>query len=812
MSAFGQDSARRDRVKDTVVHKVDSLKPATVVAPLRPHLHGDTVEYNTERIRLRVNGNIEELLSRLPGLQIDPDGNITYNGEKIQRLLVDGEDIFGDNPSLVTRNFDASKIAKVQVLDRKSDKALFSGVDEGSRTKTLNLVLKESARDGYFGKVEAGDDKDGHYDSKGVLAAFKDKAQYTAIGLANNVGAIGFSSNAGGGSASVSLVGGAGDPLNASAGAGIPHFAGAALHFANSWNGTIDHVAGNYQCTHYFTHPETFTRTLQAEPGTSYTQLQQSQSVNQQDQHWALATFDWTPPNAGTFKFMPHASAITMKNQYSASGKSSFGDTLVNSSQRAIHDNLTQLDIGGDVSWKIAIRRPERVFSVNISIAPVDNATNGFLFSLNGFYQPNGSLQRQDTIDQRKQIVASGVTTNATLNYTEPFWKGTTLGMSYTITAVTDNSLLATYDRGDGKYQQVVDSLTSHRLIHAFSQLGLINLKGKITSLEYTAGLFLQSYTGRQKDLLADTTLRQQYLTWSPQLLVTFKINSSANVKFSYSASNTLPSFDQLQPIRNNNDPLHITVGNPNLRPGSSQQFRLVYNRLKIWVVNLSLAVSLVTNSISTKTITDSLGRQISQPLNLNGGQSATFNYSLNRKLLGLDVGFRGNAKYLLDVNYVNDALSRNSTFSGSAGFTIGKLIPDKFAFRVYSNFGYSSRQSSISTTAPVRFWTQAQVASFTLFFLHPFEINTNGTYSWQQRTTAFPDNTAVVLWNGYISRNFLHDHLVVKFQYNNILNQNSGINRSNVNNITTQTTSNILGRYWMLSAVYHFDKKFKRK
>jgi hypothetical protein len=95
---------------------------------------------------------------------------------------------------------------------------------------------------------------------------------------------------------------------------------------------------------------------------------------------------------------------------------------------------------------------------------------------------------------------------------------------------------------------------------------------------------------------------------------------------------------------------------------------------------------------------------------------------------------------------------------------------------------------------------------------LRGFEINTNATYTWQEKTSAFAASTSVLLWNSSLSRNFLHNRLAVKAQFNNMLNQNAGISRSNSGNVNTQSSTNILGRYWMLTAIYHFDKKFKQK
>ena len=303
---YGQGKILPDNQKDTLPIKVDSLKPAIVTAAFRPHLKGDTIEYNVEHMTMQPNAMVEELLRRLPGLQIDINGNITYNGEKIEHLLVDGQDIFGSSPTLVTRNFDASKIALVQILNRKSDDAVFTGIDDGTRTKTLNLVLKESAKNGYFGKVEVGGSADQYYDANGALAAFRNKEQFTAIGMTANTGVL--EANTDG--AEIRFLYGISDPLGASAGTGIPRFSAAALHYANTWNGVGDHAEGNYQYSHFFTRPVTLTQSFQTEADSIYGQNQQSQSVNRSSQQSGDAKYEWTPNANSELRFIFRGSSI----------------------------------------------------------------------------------------------------------------------------------------------------------------------------------------------------------------------------------------------------------------------------------------------------------------------------------------------------------------------------------------------------------------------------------------------------------------------------------------------------------------------
>lgn len=811
-SVFGQDSTRRTLPKDTVFPRIDSLKAAIVTTVIRPRLKGDTTEYNTVSIRLRPNANVQELLGRLPGLQIGADGTITYNGEKIQHLLVDGEDIFGSDPTMVTSNFDASKIARVQILDRKSDKAIFTGIDDGTRTKTLNLVIKESAKDGYFGKVEAGGNTDGYYSADGALAAFRKKEQFTTVGVAANTGVLGFSSNVGGSSSSVGFGGSISDALGASAGMGIPEFAGTAIHYANSWNGPQDHASGNYQYSHFLTYPLTTTQTLQAEPGYTYAQDLQSASTNQQDRHWAYGTYDWVPGKVGTFRFDFRGSSAAAQNQFSSGGSTWINDTLVNSSQLTIRDRVIRQDIRGDASWRTTIRKSDRVVSITFGMNKIDNSTNGYLYSLDKFPQLNENIQSQDTVDQRKQIANHPESIGGSLNYTEPLWAGSVLAISSAVTVVTDHPQQTTYTRGDGKYQEIVDSLSSYFQTQTINQRGILNLQGRTGYLSYTIGSDWIAFNYRQKDLLADSALHQHYVNWTPRFSLNYTRNPSTNLRFIYASSTQQPAITQLQPVKNNNDPIHITLGNPDLRPAFTQNFYLDFSRLQAWNLFLRLDLNLINNDISTKTITDSLGRQISQPVNVDGDRSGGVYFNVSRKAFGFDASFHSEGRYSRTANYVNANISMNTTYTGGGGLSLNKSVPDKCLLQLNTTFTYFDQSSSINTTSPVRYWSQNHSAVLTIFFLQHYEFNNNAVYIWQQKTSSFAANTSVLLWNCYISRNFLQDKLVLRAQWNNIFNQHAGITRSNVNNINTQTSTNILGRYWMLSAIYHFDRKFKQK
>jgi len=796
--------------KDTVLPKVDSLK-AVIVRPkeIRPHLHGDTTEYNTANIRLRVNANVEELLGRLPGLQIAADGTITYNGEVISKLLVDGEDLFGSDPRIITRNFDASRIDKVQLLDRKSDQTRFTGIDDGSRTKTLNLILKEDSKKGYFGKVEAGSNANGLYNANGLAGSFRQREQIAALGLVSNTGSTGFNSD----NAGIFGVSSVDDPFGASAGAGIPKFNALALHYANTWNGENDHLVGNYQYGTQLTKPITTTNTVQTLHDSVYGQYQRAASVNRQDQHSTYGVYDWVVNNVSAFRFNFYYINTKANNQFNDTALSVFNDTVVNRTKRAIQSVDNRNDMVGGISWKIQSRKKNgRVFSVYTRWSHTEKGADGYLYSLNQFYQPNGDLQTVDTVDQRKKINNRTQDLGGGLTLAEPLWGKNVLGLTYSLGYGTNNTLQSTYNRGDGKYQDLVDSLSSHFDDHTVNHTTTISLQGNSRKLQYALIAGMNWYSYQQKDLLADSQLRFHYFNFIPHILINYTPNSTHRFNFEYNSSTQQPNITQLQPVKNNNDPLHITLGNPNLKPGFNQNLKLAFTGTRTWMYNITLNLGRTSNSISTKTTTDSLGRQVSQPVNVDGGSRLSLNFSLNKKIAGIDAGLTTNLGYNRSVNYINTDLSRNDSYNSGFGFRLGKYVADKYSIQLNTLFSYLDTRSSVNPDAQVHYWTENYGGSLSLFLIPGIDFSTYANYTWQQKASSFAKNTTVAYWGASILHNFLDNKLALKLTANNLLNQNAGISRSNTGNINTETSTNILGRYFLLSVTYRFEHKYKQK
>jgi hypothetical protein len=792
------------------------LLASVTVTPrtLPPRMHGDTLEFNTTYIKTRVNATVEELLMRLPGVRVDENGVITVNGVKIERLLVDGQDIFSGAPAIVTKNFNADMIAKVQVLDKKSRKAEFTGVADGKTMKTMNLTLKEDSKRGDFAKAEAGAGPGGYYNVNGLVGAFNENRQLVILGMTGNTGSTGFSGNVGGSGSGLNINTSSGDALGASAGAGIPRVTGGGMHYGDRLNANDDHISGDYTYGGVLTRPFTTVLTSQILPDSVYTQEQQSSSVNRLDRHELNASYDYNLDSVSAFSFSLGGSSLRGKNNFTASTGSSFNDTAVNSSLRTIHSEVENKGFSSLIMWRIrAKRKKDRNFSLLAGIDKQDNATNGYVYSLNKFYLRDGGLQSTDTTDQRKVITSDNLIANGAIFYTEVLGKNLGFGASYGFTYNNSQSVQSTFGKVDGdKYDKYIDSLSSHYRNEVLTQGGTVNLQGQGKVFSFTIGGDVSHYTYRQRDALKKSSLEYRYLIFSPRINAKINVDSYKGFSFEYRGSTQQPSITQLQPVQNNNDPLHIVIGNPELRPGFSHSLNIGFYKLQPSVINAGLSLALMPNNISNRTVTDDQGRQVSQAVNVNGSGSAALYFSVNRRIksLDLDAGCNTNLSFSRTVNYVNEYLTNNDSYYSSGGVNIGKFVVDKYSFRLNLSCLYTYSRSSVNFSALTKYWSSFNDLSVSIFLLKGFEISTNAQYNWRQKQGDFDKRNYTILWNAFVGRNLFSNRLALRWQINDILAQNVWIGRLINGNQITQTTLNTIGRYWMVSASWRFIRHRK--
>ena len=290
-----KDSADLDLHQIILTLKSQLLKTFVVNGTAAIRLKGDTTEFKADSFKVQPNASVEDLLKKLPGIQVDKNGKITAQGETVQKVLVDGEEFFGDDPTLVTKNLRADMVDKVQVYDKKSDQAAFTGIDDGQKQKTINIQLKEDKKNGYFGKLSAGAATDGYHDSQAMFNKFQKKEKISFYGIVSNTGTAGLNwqdqSNYGGtngilsADANRNIIGS--DDISGwdgnYSGQGYPLVQTGGVHYNNKWDNDNQSINGNYKTLQLFVNGQQCNQFRKYIPDstTSYYQNQTQKFQNQ---------------------------------------------------------------------------------------------------------------------------------------------------------------------------------------------------------------------------------------------------------------------------------------------------------------------------------------------------------------------------------------------------------------------------------------------------------------------------------------------------------------------------------------------------
>jgi len=784
--------------------RTDVLEPVVVTPNFTgPRMRGDTLEYNTTGVKLRGNSTVEELLRRLPGVQIDANGYIMVNGRRIERLLVDGADFFGQDPTFITKNFNADMISKVQVLDTKSKRAEFTGVDDEKKIRTLNLTLKEDSKKGYLLNEYLGMGAQRYYDINGAWGAFDRNRQMAIIAKTANEGNL----DVIGGLVPISLTNSISDPLGASAGVGIPRVAVAGVHYSNRSSGNDDRLSGSYQSKWLWTKPASHSIIRQNLPGTVYTQKLGANSTNQQDQHDLHAEYQFHVDSVNAISISLTGSHAEGNNACNASDTSSFNDTLANYGIRNVQSDVRNNSLQGNILWVAHSRRKTgRSFSITGDVTSKENVVEGFLHLFNYFYKWNGNSNDNDSADQKKTIDIHEVMANTQSSYVEPLWKGTRMELSYGFSTTNNRTIQNTFAKQNDQYDVPIDSLSSFYqstlLVHSFS----FNLNGISKNMNYNIGDNISYSIQSQSEGLKKISMRRKYANVNPSVNIRWNVNAQTKFSLEYRARAQQPYFDQLQPVINNNDPLHIKLGNPDLHPFMSHYIETHFIKVKpIIVVDLGARMEFTSNAFSVKSYTDSLGRQFSQTVNVDGCWNfGVFGYFSTRiKRVDLDIRFSPFCYYYRNVNYVNNNLDRTDYYKSGWDMGVSKYAPERYSVGVEFTTFYVSSTSTLDRAQVTHYWSGEDKLQLSVFFLRGFELNTSASFKWQQDVAGFDKIPPIFLWNAYVGWGFLKNQLSLRWQINDILGENKGFTRTISSNLVSESTSNVIGRYWMLTASY---------
>ncbi|MEO3407025.1 TonB-dependent receptor [Mucilaginibacter sp. CAU 1740] len=793
-------------------------------------IKGDTTEFNPAAYNIQPNSKVEDLLKQLPGIEVDKDGKITAQGQTVKKVLVDGEEFFGDDPTLVTKNLRADMVDKVQLYDKKSDQAAFTGIDDGVKDKTINIKLKEDKKNGYFGKLDAGIGTDGYYQGQALFNRFKGKQKFSVYGTVGNNGKTGLGwedNNKYGGGGNMEFgddggiyIFGGGDDLDSFGGRyngeGKPLARTGGVHYDTKWNGDKESLNANYKIG-----------SLTVD-GTKNT-LQQNNTID----NTSNVNTDQTNHNylfRQKLDLNYQVKIDSMQNlKVTADGTLRHSDTKSTSSTqtRRLNGSLintNDLDNSANVDGKVfnanafytkKFKKKSRTLSVNFKAAYNESNSEGFLKSTTRFYDPVSV----DTVDQFKANKTKSTNINTNITYTEPLAKDFTLALSYAILVNNANSDRRTFNKptNSANTYTVLDSIYSsdYKLNQLSNQGGAVfNLQK--TKYTFNFGTKIAGVKFKQVDEFGQTPdLTRNFTNWYPQASFQYKFTKQSSVRLSYNGNTTQPSIDQIQPVRNNSNTLNIQLGNADLKPSFTNRYNISYNSYKvisnqyIWI---SGSYSTTSNPIVSNVVRDtSKGTSTYQSSNLKNHSTNNFwvNSYFERKIPGTDInaGFElsgdGNTYY----NLTNNALNKTKSYNYSGSLRFSRYKEKKYDAWISGGPTYTVNSSSLTPEINNNGRGFNANGGFNIYLPGKFQVGSDGNYTYNAPTQSFDQSFKRFLVNANISRTFFKDALKASVSGNDLLNQNTGYNRTGATNIITQERYTTIRRYFMFSLTWDFNK-----
>lgn len=794
-------------------------------------LKGDTTEFTADSFKLQLNATVEDLLKKLPGIQVDRNGQITAQGEIVQKVLVDGEEFFGDDPTLVTQNLRADIVDKVQLFDKKSDQATFTGIDDGEKQKTINLKLKDDKKNGYFGKINAGAGTDGYHENQTMMNAFKRKQKFAAYGIVSNTGKLGlnwqdrgnygesFLSNAEYDEANGYFFSFSdNDELNSwngqYNGQGFPLVQTGGLHYNNKWNDDKQSMNGNYKILQLQVNGSSATNAQYILPDTLYYNNSKQNFERKILRNRAGGSYEFQFDTASSIKItadggIDHKITNSIFNSEALAADSS----LVNQSNRQIAATGNNKSLNSSLLWRKKLKKKGRTISLNLRETYRNNLSEGYLYANNNFYTRDSLVQKQ-IIDQYKTDRNESLLFNSNLTYSEPLSKISSLIFNYGIVINNSNSQRNSFNKStDGKYTQLDSLYSNDYVFNVFTHRGGItyNLIEKKFKMNIGNNVGYTSFD--QKDLRTDSSIKRNFVNWYPQAFFNYMLTQQRRISLRYNGNTRQPSIQQIQPIRTNEDPLNISIGNPDLKPEFANNILLnffdykVLTERQIWT---GIGYNFTQNAISSNDYVDSLGRRIYRSVNVNGNRSfnANFDYGFKIKKIDTRINFSGNYNGSRYVNIVNNILNVTRSSNYTFSFNINKDKEKKYSFSVSPSATYTNSNSSVQQDIKTKYWTFEINADYDLFLPLKFQIHTDCSFNFRQKTSVFDNNTNVILWNAWAGKKFLkNDALLIKATGNDLLNQNIGFSRTVSSNYISQNTYSNIRRYFLLSVVWNFTK-----
>ncbi len=775
----------------------------------------DTLVYNAAAFEVQPNEVVEDLLRKMPGVEIEDDGTVVAQGEEVEKVTVDGKEFFGDDPKIATKNLPAQAIDKVEFFNRASEMSEFTGVDDGERIKTMNLELKEEHKKGQFGTIAGEYGTEDRYLSRLSLNRFSSKLQASVIGNFNNINQQGFS--VGEFMSMMTSMGGFAG-RGGRGGIDIPISQGLSDGFVTTNAGGVNF---NYQFApktklnfNYFLNDisndiaRISTRENFLSEGPNYLTSELGDQLSDNTSHRIFLRFDHQIDSTQDVRI---TSNISLSNAALISDNSTVVKTITAIENQGNNDYLSDgnnNDLSGTILYRKKLgKKKNKSLTLNASLNSGNNEMNADLESENIFFPEDPLLQFSEEIVQRQ------LQTNDILNYTlrasfvQPVSSGRYIEWMYRRQNYQNELVKDIYDILSGNEVLNTDLSNHYDRNFYYDRAGLAyHIKSEMTSLSFEGQVQRSTLNG---DVFSEnTTISNSGTFFLPRFSMRHELGSSHHFRFWYSTNVREPSLEQLQPVVDNSDPLNIYIGNPDLN--NEYRHNLKFNYINFDQFSFTSLFAFINttysrNKITNETVIDENFRRTTRPVNVDYDFSINgrISYSTPIRKLGLKVNMGTNLRYQNSILFINTEKNKSNRYT--TGFNVGLENRNKSTIdiNIDGNWSYNLTTYDVSTDRNQNFFNQRYSANVLLKPTDNWSLNTSFNLRIFNQES-FSDAQTVPIWNTSISRFLTKEKkLELKISAFDLLNQNLGINRtSNLNYVENEEILS-LGRYITFGLTY---------
>lgn len=778
---------------------------------------GDTTQFNASAFTTLSDASGQDLVQKMPGVTVQ-DGKLQAQGEDVAKILIDGKPFFGDDVKLALESLPAEIIDKVQIYDKKSDKAELSGFDDGNEARTINIITKPDRKRGQFGRTTGGYGTDDHYQLGANVNFFNNDRRITVTGLSNNINAVSYSSDPN-----------SQDEVRTQD--GIINTNNIGLQFSDEWNEKIE-VSGSYHYSHRANEgASNLTREyiLPSDSGQIYTQSNTQNNINQD--HRFNMRVEYKMDDRNKIIFVPRISLANDQNNTSFEGATNTFGEPINSTENRRNNDHQNNDYFGRIFYNHKFLKKGRSLTVHSNAG---YHTNTDLANRNGqniFY--NNDQSKVEDLNQRITLDRTGISWNAGGSFTEGWGERSMIELEYKIANRIDDSKRLLYDiledpdAPDDQFR-LDTSLSNVFESNYLVQEVELGYQYKLDHFKIQAELEYQNLSLLNNQIFPAVSENDRgTASILPTLRLDYKVTDNVNVELNYFTWTRQPSIGQLQNVINDGNPLRLSTGNPDLDPTYTHRFRgrfksrnpetehSFYTGISSQIIEKYIANSTFIAEEYTE-INDNIalepGSQLVRPVNVSGfwNMWAYMNYGLPLKFIQSNFNIWTAAGLTHRPGMINETSNLSKSTGIRAGISLSSNISDQIDFNLSTRSSVNHVENTLRPQLNNRYFNQRTRLRYNWIFWNGFIYRTDISH---RMDTGLSDgfNNSVLLVNMSLGKKILNKELgEVSIKVYDLFNENNNIRR-NINELFIQDRQNtVLQQYFMLNFTYnirHFSK-----